>query len=80
MDKEQTKIKLFVLKADDFEDQVNDWLSQHPNIVILHRYVNNDWVSHTGVSGLGTIKTAMITAIVEYKEAKETAERGLYAN
>lgn len=71
MDKEQIKIKLFVLKADEFEKQVNDWLLQHPNIEILHRYVNNDWVSHTGVSGLGTITTAMITAIVEYKEAKE---------
>ena len=53
MSKEQIKIKLFVLKADEFEKQVNDWLSQHPNIEILHRYVNNDWVSHTGASGLG---------------------------
>ncbi|ATO52467.1 hypothetical protein LA20531_01600 [Lactobacillus amylovorus DSM 20531] len=70
MDKEQIKIKIFVLKADDFEDQVNDWFSRHPNIKILHRYVNNDWVSHTGVSGLGTITTAMITAIVEYIEEK----------
>ena len=68
MSKEQIKIKLFVLKADEFEKQVNDWLSQHPNIEILHRYINNDWVSHTGVSGLGTITTAMITAIVEYTE------------
>lgn len=50
MSKEQIKIKLFVLKADEFEKQVNNWLSQHPNIEILHRYVNNDWVSHTGVS------------------------------
>ncbi|MBC9722965.1 MAG: hypothetical protein H9W82_17345 [Lactobacillus sp.] len=71
MDKEQIKIKLFVLRADDFEDQVNDWLSQHPNIEILHQYVNNDWVSHIGVSGLGRVTTDMITAIVEYKEAKE---------
>lgn len=68
MDKEQIKIKLFVLKASEFEKQVNDWLLQHPNIEILHRYVNNDWVSHTDVSGLETIKTAMITAIVEYTE------------
>lgn len=70
MSKEQIKIKLFVLKANEFEKQVNDWLSQHPNIEILHRYVNNDWVSHTGASGLGTITTAMITAIVEYTEKK----------
>ena len=70
MDKGQIKIKLFVLRADEFEKQVNDWLSQHPNIEILHRYVNNDWVPHTGASGLGTITTAIITAIVEYTEEK----------
>lgn len=39
---ETRKIKLFVLSADDFEDQMNNWFSQHPNIKILHQYVNND--------------------------------------
>lgn len=67
---ETRKIKLFVLKANDFEDQVNDWLSQHPNIEILHQYVNNDWVSHTSASGIRTITTDIITAIVEYKKAR----------
>lgn len=67
---ETRKIKLFVLRANDFEGQVNDWLSQHPNIEILHQYVNNDWVSHTGVSGIGTTTTDIITAIFEYKKAR----------
>lgn len=68
---ETRKIKLFVLSADDFEDQMNNWFSQHPNIKILHQYVNNDWVSHLDSSGIRQIATDMITAIVEYEEAKE---------
>lgn len=62
------KIKLFVHKGDVVEEQVNDWLSQHPNIKILNQYINNDWKDHYDADKNENLVTNFITMIIEYEE------------
>lgn len=62
------KIKLFVHKGDVVEEQVNDWLSQHPNIKILNQYINNDRKDHYDADKNENLVTNFITMIIEYEE------------
>lgn len=65
------KIKLFVHKGDVVEEQVNDWLSQHPNIKILNQYINNDWKEYYDADKGRTLTSNFITMIIEYEEKKQ---------
>lgn len=63
------KIKVFVQKGDAIEDCVNDWLSQHPNVKVLHQFLRNNWVNHVDVHQ--QVVTNMITMIIEYEEKND---------
>ena len=65
------KIKLFVHKGDVVEEQVNDWLSQHPNIKILNQYINNAWKDHYDADKNENLVTNFITMIIEYEEKND---------
>ena len=65
------KIKLFVHKGDVVEEQVNDWLSQHPNIKILNQYINNDWKEYYDADKGRTLTSNFITMIIEYEEKND---------
>ena len=65
------KIKLFVHEGDVVEEQVNDWLSQHPNIKILNQYINNDWKDHYDADKNENLVTNFITMIIEYEEKND---------
>lgn len=65
------KIKLFVHKGDVVEEQVNNWLSQHPNIKILNQYINNDWKEYYDADKRSTLTSNFITMIIEYEEKND---------
>ena len=65
------KIKLFVHKGDVVEEQVNNWLSQHPNIKILNQYINNDWKEYYDADKGSTLTSNFITMIIEYEEKND---------
>lgn len=65
------KIKLFAHKGDVIEDQVNDWLSQHPNIKILNQYINNDWKEYYDADKGRNLTSNFITMIIEYEEKND---------
>lgn len=65
------KIKLFVHKGDVVEEQVNDWLSQHPNIKILNQYINNDWKEYYDADKGRALTSSFITMIIEYEEKND---------
>lgn len=65
------KIKLFVHKGDVVEEQVNDWLSQHPNAKILHQYINNDWEEYYDDDKGRTLTSNFITMLIEYEEKND---------
>lgn len=65
------KIKLFVHKGDVVEEQVNDWLSQHPNIKILNQYISNDWKEYYDADKGRTLTSNFITMIIEYEEKND---------
>lgn len=64
-------IKLFVHKGDVVEEQVNDWLSQHPNIKILNQYISNDWKEYYDADKGRTLTSNFITMIIEYEEKND---------
>lgn len=65
------KIKLFVHKGNVVEEQVNDWLSRHPNIKILNQYINNDWKEYYDADKGRTLTSNFITMIIEYEEKND---------
>ena len=65
------KIKLFTHKGDVIEDQVNDWLSQHPNIKILNQHINNDWEEYYDADKGRNLTSNFITMIIEYEEKND---------
>ena len=68
MDKEQMKIKLFVLKADEFEKQVNDWLLQHPNIeMMVDGGINEDTIEFVKIADI-VVSGSYITKSKNYQD------------
>lgn len=65
------KAKLFANKGDAVEEELNDWLSQHPNAKILHQYINNDWEDHYDADKNENLVTNFITMLIEYEEKSD---------
>lgn len=60
------KVKTFINKASLIDELINDWLTQHPDITILHQYIHNDWLKQT-IDATHSKWINMVTVSFEYE-------------